>query len=378
MKTRTLVLTIGIIVVLTACAAPPQFSARDPGVRGGPAGAGNSLTTLTTAQKAFFAAGQDAFVEVEGIGDGLGPRFNLDSCVGCHAQPAIGGSSPAVNPQVGMATAMGARNVVPSFIKKDGPVREARFKYKADGSRDGGVHALFVISGRRDETGDATGCSIHQEDFEAHVARKNVSLRIPTPTFGLGLIEAIPDAAILANHTASTAARATLGIGGRPQRLLPTGDPNRTGNDGTITRYGWKAQNKSLLLFAGEAYNVEQGVTNEVFPNERTEAGCVFNGIPEDHTDFDTGASGDLVQFSMFMRFLAAPTPGPSTPSTTNGQKLFGTVGCGLCHTPRLVTARSSMPLALSNKDVDLFSDLLVHDMGSGLADGISQGSAGP
>src|SRR5438309_2098230 len=116
------------------------------------------------------------------------------------------------------------------------------------------------------ETGYATGCSIHQEDFEAHVARKNVSFRIPTPTFGLGLIEAIPDAAILANHTASTAARATLGIGGRPQRLLPTGDPNRTGNDGTITRFGWKAQNKSLLMFAGEAYNVEQGISNELFP----------------------------------------------------------------------------------------------------------------
>src|SRR5437879_10255870 len=99
MKTRTLVLTIGIIVVLTACAAPPQFSVRDPGVRGGPGGAGNSFTTLTTAQKAFFAAGRDAFVEVEGIGDGLGPRFNLDSCVGCHAQPAGGGASPARDPQ---------------------------------------------------------------------------------------------------------------------------------------------------------------------------------------------------------------------------------------------------------------------------------------
>src|SRR5438046_10569322 len=175
MKTRTLVLTIGAIV-LTACAAPPQFSARDPGVRGGPAGAGNSFTALTTAQKALFAAGRDAFVEVEGIGDGLGPRFNLDSCVGCHAQPDVGGSSPAVNPQVGMATAMGARNVVPSFIKKDGPVREARFKYKADGSRDGGVPALFVISGRRDETGDATGCSIHQEDLRpTSLARTSVS-----------------------------------------------------------------------------------------------------------------------------------------------------------------------------------------------------------
>src|SRR5207253_7688013 len=143
--------------------------------------------------------------------------------------------------------------------------------------------------------------------------------RIPTPLFGAGLMEAISDATILASIMANGPQKQQLGI---------RGHENRNGNDGTITRYGWKAQNKSLLLFAGEAYNVEQGVTNEVFPNERTEAGCVFNGIPEDHTDFDTGASGDLVQFSIFMRFLAAPTPGPSTPSTTNGQKLFGIVGC--------------------------------------------------
>src|SRR3989454_4929543 len=108
MKTRTLVPTIGFVVVLAACAAPPQFSARDPGVRGGPAGAGNSLTTLTTAQKAFFAAGQDAFVEVEGIGDGLGPRFNLDSCVGCHTQPSLGGPRPARNPPVRGGAAIAA------------------------------------------------------------------------------------------------------------------------------------------------------------------------------------------------------------------------------------------------------------------------------
>src|SRR5207249_7234232 len=161
---------IVVSVLLVAVGASAQFFARDPGVRPGPAGAGRMLDGLTGLQPDLVAAGLEEFQEADPLEEGLGPRFNLDSCVGCHTQPALGGSSPAVNPQVGVATAMGARNVVPSFIKKDGPVREARFKYKADGSRDGGVHALFVISGRRDETGDATGCSIHQEDFEAHVA----------------------------------------------------------------------------------------------------------------------------------------------------------------------------------------------------------------
>src|SRR5438876_3639756 len=106
-----------------------------------------------------------------------------------------------------------------------------------------------------------------------------------------------------------------LGIGGRPQRLLPTGDPNRSGNDGTIARFGWKAQNKSLLIFAGEAYNVEQGISNEMFPQEREEA-CQFKTVPNDTTDVNAATGADAISdvetFAFFMRFLA-----PSEPSTT-------------------------------------------------------------
>src|SRR5262249_1114982 len=95
-----------------------QFApVQDPSVRGGAPGAGGPLAGLTAGQAAFFATGKEDFEEPEGIADGLGPRFNLDGCSGCHAQPATGGTSPAVNPQVAIATAFGARNVVPSFIK---------------------------------------------------------------------------------------------------------------------------------------------------------------------------------------------------------------------------------------------------------------------
>src|SRR5215467_10112700 len=133
--------------------------ARDPGVRPGQAGAGDSLPSLTPGQLKLFQAGQDDFQQAEGVGSGLGPRFNLDSCGGCHSQPASGGTSPAVNPQVKVATDFGAHNVMPYFVTLNGPVREARFKYNPDGTRDGGVHALFVISGRKDDTGDATKCA---------------------------------------------------------------------------------------------------------------------------------------------------------------------------------------------------------------------------
>ena len=106
------------------------------------------------------------------------------------------------------------------------------------------------------------------------------SFRIPTPTFGAGLIEAIDDSTILANKSANASAKSALGISGRE---------NRTGNDGSITRFGWKAQNKSLMIFSGEAYNVEQGVTNDLFANERdTTPGCQFNATPEDHIDVNS------------------------------------------------------------------------------------------
>src|SRR5881397_3963225 len=290
-----------VTLLVVACATVKPITVKDPGVRGGPPGAGDALPGLTPAELQFFRAGLEQFVEVEGVKDGLGPRFNLDSCGGCHAQPAIGGSSPSVNPQVTVATKAGATNIVPAFITTNGPVREARFKFKADGTRDGGVHNLFTIAGRS----DAPGCVLAQPDFRGEEARKNVIFRIPTPVFGAGLIEAIPDAAIVANLQTQHPRRAAMGIAGKPNRQGP-GRANTSSNDGSITRFGWKAQNKSLVIFAGEAYNVEQGVTNEVFPTERDETPtCLFTATPEDHTKFDASTAteiiGDAMKFAIFM-----------------------------------------------------------------------------
>src|SRR3989449_8537904 len=384
---KLLIAGVPLVTVIMVGAAGAQFLARDPGVRGGGPGAGAHLAGLTASQRVFFDVGRDEFREVDGLAEGLGPRFNLDSCVGCHSQPAVGGTSPAMNPQVAVATAYGARNMVPPFITNDGPVREARFKRKADGTPDGGVHGLFVISGRNEGTpdADASGCTIRQPNFERQLANDNVIFRIPTPMFGAGLIEQIPDAAIVANQRANASVKASLGIVGRPNRIRITGEANNNGNDGTIARFGWKAQNKSLLLFSGEAYNVEQGITNELFQTERDETPtCQFAMTPNDFTHTDAmkplDAISDIEKFAFFMRFLAAPTPSPDTPggatSIANGSSLFSSIGCALCHTPTLNTGNTTVA-ALRNQPVNLFSDILVHDMGVGLADGVSQGQAG-
>jgi CxxC motif-containing protein (DUF1111 family) len=392
--------------VATPCAAPC-----DPGVRAGPAGAGGPINGITADQQSYFTEGKNRFLEVDSVsgtvsgeaGVGLGPRFNMNECGGCHAYPATGGSSPYTNPQIAAAhdaaagcaastscnpanlgfTFLAGTPFQQPFISVNGPVREARFVRNPDGSPDGGVHDLFTITGRS----DAVGCSITQPNFESAASSGNLVARIPTPVFGIGLIEAIRDVTIVENADSNESAKAALGI---------SGHPNREGNAGTITRLGWKAQNKSASIFGGEAYLVEQGVTNELFPNERGEPGldrpvasdgqrveppaaCLFNGTPEDGENFDatssTAAMSDVEGFAMFMAMLAPPAPAPLSASATTGEALFSQIGCAMCHTPSLPTRKSSIA-PLSAQTANLYSDLLVHRMGSGLADGVSQGNA--
>jgi len=378
------VLIIGTSLFEVVWSQIAKFAAHDPGVRSssGPARDPDYLSGLTDNEKAMFKKGLDQFEEVQSVKGtipetelGLGPRFNLDSCAGCHAFPVTGGTSPYVNPQIEVAKKAYAKNEIPSFIKNDGPVREARFKFNADGTPDGGVHALFTITGRS----DASDCYLHQPDFRTAVARENVIFRIPTPLFGAGLIEAIDDDTILANLQAHSATKQSLGIRGRANRI--SGQPNTSGNDGTITRFGWKAQNKSLEIFSGEAYNVEQGVTSDLFPQERDEApACQFNATPENRTNLDETdpleVPSDVVKFALFMRFLAPPPPAQNNPSIDKGRKLFSDVGCAMCHTPTLHTGKKIAVEALQDKDVNLYSDLALHNMGEVLADDVSQGNA--
>ena len=382
--------------------------ASDPGPRGGSIGAGEFFLNINAAVQAGAQDGKNRFSESETFPGGLGPLYNsgpTGACSECHSQPAIGGSSPSasVYPFIGpnpQATADfnagGATNTVPSFITPNGPVREARFTLFPDGSADGGVHDLFSVTGRT----DASTCTLAQPNFAQQLAAGNVIFRIPSPIFGDGLIENIDDATILANQTANAELKTALGIHGHPNRTSNdgasrhfyisgsepgSGQPNRSGNDGTITRFGWKAQNKSLLMFAGEAYNVEVGVTNELFPTERSEPGhslppgCKTNATPEDTSNpglTGPAVNSDITAFASFMRMLDQPKPAPPTPSTLRGHALFSQVGCALCHTPYMVTATSNFDPSLSHVQANLFSDLLVHDMGTGLADGVTQGSA--
>jgi CxxC motif-containing protein (DUF1111 family) len=384
-STRIVIFTFAALSLLSVGAGRLRAQT-DPGPRGGPADAGGAYPTLNANEQFFFTQALARFQVIDSVsrtqpgttGGGLGPTFNGNSCAECHAQPAPGGSSPGLtskqnalqNPQVALATLYGATNTVPPFITINGPVREARFV------SDGGVHGLYTIRGRA----DAPGCNLAQPDFATALAQNNVIFRIPTPLFGLGVVENTPDATLQANLAANQSAKSAFGI---------SGSFNSSGNDGTITRSGWKAQNKSLLVFSGEAYNVEMGVSNEIFPNERSAvSGCIFNSGPEDATNIvnpNTGGmlgsasvmSSDVVNFAAFARLSAPPIAVTTSPSQQNGQSLFNSVGCVLCHSSSL-TAAASIYTGMSGVTYHPYSDFAIHHMGSNLADGITQGSAGP
>jgi hypothetical protein len=330
--------------------------------------------------------------------NGLGARHNADQCFLCHAQPALGGSGGFLVPNPGEAKPLppenplfrlvphrfGKQNVVPAFEEQFGPIREVRFKFNPDGTRDGSVHQLWVVTGINNDP-TIPHCSIVQPDFAAQFAAGNLSFRIPLQMFGLGLIDSIQDREILAHHDGTAGARAALGI---------SGHPNRSGNDHTITRFGWKAQNKSITMFAAEAYNVEMGITNELFPTATEEdPNCNGSGkpAPNDVTRTATDDShnqafdnplhilADWMQFQLLMRFMDAPQPDPNpSASARRGRQVFSDIGCDLCHTPQMQTAPAMNSPVLENRPVNLFSDLLLHHMGPGLADDIIQGAAGP
>jgi CxxC motif-containing protein (DUF1111 family) len=401
---------------------------KDPGVRPGPSNAGSPIANLSTNELALFNEGRLRFIQLESVCDtcsdvtlgsdtgqdpalatltnssGLGARFNGDQCSVCHMQPAIGGSGGFLvpNPQDPPSQQRkpgnpmfdliphrkGALNYVPSFLTQFGPVREIRFQRKPDGTPDGGVHQLFTIVGRSDiGSSGCTAAILPSTDFETEYRKGNLSFRIPTPLFGLGLVESIQDQTILQNSAATGALRAPLGI---------VGIPNRSGNDGTITRFGWKAQNKSLTIFAGEAYNVEMGITNDVFPTRVNETPACSQGVNEpnditrtDTTDVRNQAFNnprhilpDWLEFAIFMRGLAPLAPAPFSASAQRGEQLFGTgtsnpgIGCFLCHTPMMVTGSQNDTEALQSLQAHLYSDILLHHMGPGLADNVTQGLA--
>jgi CxxC motif-containing protein (DUF1111 family) len=311
------------------------FTTRTPTDR---ADFGDPLPNLTTNQLAAFLAGKEEFEAAEEADEGLGPVFNNVSCVACHSKPATGGTSA-------------------EFV--------TRFGHSANGVFD----PLASWGGSLLQSKAIIPQVQEVIPPEANVIAK----RQTTPLFGLGLIEAISDSAILSNvHS-----RKPDGVAGRAAQVLDiaTGEMR-------IGRFGWKAQVATIPTFAGDAYLNEMGITTRLFPVDNAPNGdtnllALFDLVadPEDQVDEVTGKDG-VDFFTDFMRLLGPPPPLPLSDSARAGETLFNQIGCAICHTPSMVTGTNSIR-ALDRRTVRLYSDLLLHDMGS-LGDGIAQAEASP
>ena len=300
---------------------------------------GLPLTGLTPLEFSEFRLGLEDFTEVEAAEEGLGPAFNGTSCAVCHNLPAIGGG---------------------------GVITELRAGYREDNGTTRGlnpaddtlIHMLSVPN---------HGCQPQMPDDVNVIAR-----RAPIPLFGAGLVEAIPDETILGLEDPFD--RNRDGVSGRAAIVTDVGTGSRR-----VGRFGWKAQHATLLAFGADAYRNEMGITNDLFPIESAFGIsdsqmrlCDPFPDPEDRRDPRTGRRG-IDNFESFMRLLA---PIPRThvdENTREGERVFAAIGCSTCHVPALETGASANPL-FHRRRVELFSDLLLHDVGIG--DGIRQGAA--
>lgn len=297
---------------------------------------GAALPGLPTAEAKLFKSGREHFLQVQDTFHGLGPAYNGTSCAGCHNQPTIGGIG----------------NVA---VLRAGVVQDGHYESPSGGDL---VH-LFSI-------GDHA-CQPH-----IPASANNLARRIPTPLYGAGLIEAIPDSVIRTWEDPND--QNGDGIRGRAAMVMdPATHALRVG------RFGWKAQQATLLAFSAEAFRNEMGITNDLFPNEvgtglsaEQLAACDTVADPEDKPNPESHLRG-IDQFTNFMRFLAPVTALPQTADAHRGSEIFSSIGCAACHVPTLLTGPSDIP-ALDHKQVNAYSDFLLHDVGTG--DGVEQGAA--
>ena len=297
---------------------------------------GLPFSILTDSQKADFAAGKAEFLNIETVEGGLGPIFNDVSCVACHFEGGAGGASRTLVTRFGRLT----NGVFDPLVELGGPLLQRRAIAPA---------YLEVVP------------------REANV----VARRITTPLFGAGLVEAIADSTISAYASVAKAD----GIKGRVALVT---DP--VSNASRVGRFGWKAQHASLDGFAADAYLNEMGITSRYFPNENAPNGnkallAKADGVLDPEDALAAGAQkSDLNLAADYMRLLAPVPKLAPTVSSTKGEAVFAQVGCAVCHVPSMKTG-SSPVAALANQPVNLYSDLLLHDMGR-LGDGIVQSPA--
>lgn len=315
---------------------------------------GGPIPGLTSGQMTHFTIGQTQFNFPWDPVHGLGPVFTQDKCNLCHIKTAtagpvsggFNGSSQFFNTLFGTLNSDGSFN---PLTNEGGPLLQKLTVQK------------FI-----------TGCPLPGEivPFDATIVAKHM----PPPLFGDGLIDSIDDNAILANVGSKG-----MGINSVANMVADYTGVTRVG------RFGLKAQFASLMQITAEAFGHDIGITNPISTQEDLPQGKPYPLSCVRRSELNDPLGAETVQIFDFLVYLAPVTPGAGN---SNGQALFSTVGCALCHNPTYSTdpavkipsdlaGHFNGPItALSGQTVNLYSDLLLHDMGPALSDKIPQGLA--
>ena len=336
---RALVTLLLIVANLPVAAAPRVRAVRPeqpaPAVTGN---LGDPVRGLTAEQLGAWRAARDEFNEDKDVAGGLGPIFNDVSCLRCHSGPVAGGSNPRVVTLFGRTT-------------------------------NGVFDPLTALGGlllQEEALGPEQGILPFQRELVPAAQATIVTQRRTTPLFGLGFVDATPDATFTA--LAAQQAERNPATAGRVAFVM-----NFVAGTRTVGKFGWKGQVPSLFQFAGEAYLNEMGVTSPEFPNENCANGNC-NDLARNPAPGLNDTGDGVRQLAAFMLMLGVPSRGLITADVPAGEQVFDQLGCSQCHVPNLTTGWHPIA-ALSNKIYSPYSDFLLHDMGA-LGDGIVQGDA--
>lgn len=307
-----------------------------------------AIDGLTAEQLAVFAMGDAQFDRRFSPAMGLGPIFNNVSCRSCHPGDGRGRAEPEffnVVLRVNLAALVGLENVPGKPFEFDSPVLQLR--------------AL-------------PGAEPHPIPPRAPISR-----RLPPPVFGLGLIEAIPDESILANADPEDADGD--GISGRPHWVtpppwVPATEPG-AGDGQRLGRFTRTARVSTIFEQVVDAYQKDMGITSDFLPFENVNRMASTPTVAFDRVPDPEITAEEIQQVVFYIRALAAPEPGEMTPRRRHGEEIFSEIGCTACHVPELRTGAHRVA-ALENQPVRLYSDLLLHDMGDALSDGVPDGDA--
>ncbi|WP_223445977.1 di-heme oxidoredictase family protein [Pseudomonas sp. BF-R-19] len=386
---------------LSACDDAPKFTQAEPGE----ARSGGSATVRKTDQNAFsmpsanlppsrrvdFSVGNSFFRSPWVIApstttarDGLGPLFNTNACQGCHIKDGRG--HPPTPDDVN-AVSMLVRLSIPDapayakVIEQLGvvpePVYGGQFQdMSVPGvTPEGKVRVDYTAVLVRFKDGTEVelrkpSLNITQLGYGPMHPDTRFSARVAPPMIGLGLLEAIPDEAILANAEAQ--AKANNGISGQPNRVWDDVQQKTV-----LGRFGWKAGQPNLNQQNVHAFSGDMGLTTSLRPfDDCTDAQTACKQAPSGNgPNGEPEVSDNILRLVLFYsRNLAVPARRDvSAPEVLAGKTLFYQAGCQSCHTPKYTTAANAAEPELANQVIRPYSDLLLHDMGDGLADNRSE-----